>query len=1227
MSRWVYWVSLAGIAIVIGFPAYHLLTDPQADMRDLFRLGIDLEGGTRLIYELRAPEGGEAADARVAKPVITGRIDPQGTRGYIVRAIGTHRLEIVLPGRQTKVKITPEAATRESLQAAEQAALHQQNRLTADLLQERFDAFLAGTRLVVRMQPPLYLEDIQIRIMDAVRERMPGQAAKIAVVGLEPSGDQWQEIAVFLVVPPDDAKQLTDWRDLVTTSLAAQRDVTRVKRLVRQAGFLEFRIVADKVKDREKANFEKIVRLRQAGQPPDDPQWRWYPLKKGWEWYTNPPERGGNLLDAWNFVYTVDPASKTVEALINVADGQDVTGSDLSRAWASVSDAQPVVSFEMRAEAGSRFAKLTSPENRGRQMAIILDGVIQSAPSLRATLSTGGIIEGYKNRQELEDVVNVLNSGQLAASLGDPITEQTVGPELGADNIHKGFTASLVGFSLVVIFMAAYYLFAGLVANLALVLNLVLTICIMFWIRQTWTLPGIAGLILALAMAVDANVLIYERLREEKGKEGSLGFALKKAYARAFTTIFDSNLTTVIPAVVLLLGNLATEEVKGFALVMIIGIGVSMFTAIVVTRMIFETGIRWGLIKELRMLHLFQRPNIDWMRFGRYAFVITVVISVVGIIVFLNRGEDKYDIEFVGGTGVELALKVPPGETAVPIETVRRRVDAALGQAATVQELEYANEPGETQLSRFIISVPASGGTVSGEADVKAALAKAFEDMRPEGVGEEVKADASEITEDVIRRRLQQAKVAAPAPAAAGPEAPTANYIPTEYMQYYGKIRIVAEVNPPLTLGEVRRRFDALIRDRYPDMVEKAYKIEGGTPAGAPGEFKSFEIWLNDDFSGKHAEMANPAFWTEVVQLAIGRQEAFASTTSIEKTMAGEAWDKAVIAILLSLALMAVYIWFRFAKFSSGIAAVVATVHDVLITLGAVSVAAYFVDTWLGTALALTNMKVNLPLVGAFLTLVGYSVNDTIVVFDRIRENRGKYGDLSVSVINASINQTLSRTVLTSSTVFIAVVALYFFGGKDSSIHGLAFVMLIGTVVGCYSSIAIASPILVMGDYLRKVYAWSYPILAAGLAAYFLAVWKVAGAVAGGLPEGGAGTWLDYARMVPGEFFGSPVAWVWLVAVILWLAWAAVATWAAVCGAYGRPWPLVAKAPGAAKAVAALAFLAAPAAVILGAIAALAASGSAAPAWAGPAAAGMLATCPAAYAIYRLVWGKPLRKS
>jgi SecD/SecF fusion protein len=1318
MSRWVYWVSFAFIAMVLMFPAYRLLTDPQASIGDLFRLGIDLQGGTSLIYELHAPEGGAAPDADAAKSIILSRIDPQGTRGYIVRAVGKHRLEIILPGR-SKVAVTEAPPTPENLEEAVQRALKQQNQPIADLIREKLDAFLGGTRVLVRMSPPMYLEDIQTRLVQEARDRMPDMANAIAVVGVEPSGDTWNEVAVMVLLPPGDAKRVGEWEALVRSSLSAQQDVTRVKRLVKQAGFLEFRIVADKIKDRDKANFDRIVKLKQEGKPLDDPRFRWYPVRRGWEWYKSPR---GNLLEAWAWVYAVDPQTRTVEALVRTDDGQDVTGRDLSRAVASSYAGEQVVSFQMRAQAAQRFAKLTSPEMRNRQMAIILDGVIQSAPSLEDTLSTGGIIRGYNKPQELEEVVTVLNSGQLAASLGDPVTERTVGPELGEDNIHNGLVASLIGFALVFLFMAGYYLFAGFVADFAMILNLVMTICIMFWIRQTWTLPGIAGLILSLAMAVDANVLIYERLREEKGKEGSLGFALKKAYERAFRTIFDSNITTVIPAFILLVPGLATEEVKGFAIVMIIGLGISMFTAVVVTRMIFETGIRMGWIKEMRMFHLFEKPNFDWMKFARFAFVSTAILAVAGIVAFLSRGDEKYDIEFVGGTQVELALKPQKDQAAVPIAAVREITDNVLGPGATVQELEYAAEvSGPARLSRFLISVPAKeniaikfvgpsqveltvtvpqgltsqpvpslvsqqvkkafgdeaeveGGLVpqprrtvgqtemyrfviaiptrdgepqgesavrdtllraildlSSEATVKAALAKAFEPMRPESAAETVEVAPTEITEDIIRQRLLKAAPAGPAgppaaapagggagtaappasapapaaPASAAAEAPEIRYIPEEMRKFLGKILLTVRLSPPLSIGEVQRRIDTLIRDRFPESSGALAKVEGKASADTPGEFKTVDLWINDFYAGKHVETPTPQFWSDVVLLALARQETFASVTSFEPTMAREAWNKAVIAILLSLSLMAVYIWFRFAKFSSGIAAVVATVHDVLIALGGVSVAVYIVHLLpsVAGALMLTDMKVNLPLIGAFLTLVGYSVNDTIVVFDRIRENRGKYGDLSVLIINNSINQTLSRTVLTSSTVFVAVVALYFFGGKTSSIHGLAFVMLMGTFVGCYSSVAIASPILVMGDYLRKVYAWAYPAVSAALLVYFGFVWTA--------------PW-------EGGFFASPAGWVWAA---LQLAWTYLVWDACHNLAYGRPWGLAEKAPGAAKALAGLSALAAPAAVVLGGIAVLAAKGSDAPAWAGPLAVLALATCPAAYALVKVLRGRTVQKS
>ena len=1230
MSRWVYWVGLVFIVMVVGFPLYGILSDPQGDVRDLFRLGIDLEGGTSLIYEMRSPdEVGKPPDAQSAKRVIEGRINPEGTRGYTVRAVGKQRLEIVLPGRQTRVSIKAEAVTEESLAAAEGRARKRKSTMVADRIAAGRDALLTGTRLVVRMRPPLYLDDIRNRIARAVRGLPAEKRAAVAVVGLVRAAGQWEQVEILVAVPPADGGVVAEWNDLVRMALATQRDVTRVKRLVRQAGFLEFRIVVDKVKDRDKgANFERLISLKQAGRPADDARYKWYPLTKGWQWYRE------GALDAWNFVYVVDEESQTVEALVDVSDGQNVTGKDLRGARPSTEDGAPIVVFSLKPEAGARFARLTRPEMRNRQMGILLDGVIQSAPALRATLSTGGIIEGYRNNIRTRDeVVTILNSGQLAASLGDPVTERTVGPELGADNIRRGFRASLIGFALVLVFILIYYRFAGLVADVALTLNLVLIVCIMSLVRQAWTLPGIAGLILSLSMAIDANVLIYERLREEKGRGGSLGFALKRAYQRAFRTILDANLTTLIPAFVLLWPGLATEEVKGFAVVMIIGILVSMFTAVVVTRMIFETAMKWGIVKQLNMFQLFAAPSLDWMRFVRPAVVVSGGLAALGAILFFTRGEQKYDIEFTGGTQVELAVKVPQGQTEVPISTVRARVAEALGPATTVQELEYAYDTAAGEVDRFLISVPATGeAAAAGEAAVKDALSKAFADMRPERGTSRVRATASEITEEAIRRRLKssgppgaqgpagpktaeakpaeakpaetkpaEAKPAEAKPAEAKPAdatsgaVPAARYIPPEQRQFLGKIRVLTDIDPAMALGEVQRRIGAFLRDRYPDMVGTLYRIEGRAPGEAAGEFKTFEIWIRQDYDGKRGDVPHPVFWTDdIIRPALGAERAFASTTAFEPTMAAEAWGKAVMAILLSLSLMIIYIWIRFARFSSGLAAVVALVHDVVITLGAVTVAALLAETFLGPVLLFADFKINLPMVGAFLMLVGYSINDTIVVFDRIRENRGKYGDFSVSVVNTSINQTVSRTVLTSLTTFLAVISLYVFGGRSSSVHGLSFVMLVGLLVGIYSSIAIASPILVLRKYLYKVYVWAYPLVGVGLLVYFAFVWRT-----------------------PGAFFGSWGGWVWTV---LQLAWVAVATWMVSHDAYGKVWPPAESSPGLVKALAAVS-LVAPLATVGLSVAMLLARGAEWTAWAGPATLGALATVPATWALYRMTWG------
>jgi len=605
------------------------------------------------------------------------------------------------------------------------------------------------------------------------------------------------------------------------------------------------------------------------------------------------------------------------------------------------------------------------------------------------------------------------------------------------------------------------------------------------------------------------------------------------------------------------------------------------------------------------MLQIFRAPNINWMRFAKPAIVVSGILVLAGAVAFYRRGDNKYDIEFTGGTQVELALKVLEGQTDVPIEEVRRRVTATLGPGATVQELRYERatvaaeetEPGTPRLNRFLISVSsAAGGSAANEAAVKSALSSTFADLRPESRAGKADVQASEITEDLVRSRLVGAGAGAAeaAPAEGAAETPTARYIPPEYRQYLGKIRLVARLDPPLTLTEVRRRLDVFLRDRYPSLVGTLFRVDGVAAVERPGEYRTCEIWVAADFQGKRGEVANPAFWTDLASLSLGGEEAFASTTTFEPTMAAEMWHKAVIAIVFSLIAIVLYLWVRFAKAGYGVAAVTALVHDVFITLGAVACTAAVAAWWTDNPLLITDMRINLPMVGAFLTLIGYSVNDTVVVFDRIRENRGKFGELSVEVTNRSINQTLSRTIWTSATTVVVVALLYWLGGTASTVHGFSFVLTLGIFVGTYSSIAIASPILVLRGYLFKVYVWTFPILGVLLFGYYAAV-----------------------RQSPAEFFSSWGGWVWAGGEGLWIV---LATWALWAYAYGRPWVVLEKARPVAVAVAVLAILAAPAFVVFALITLMAPAHHAA--WAGPVAVRTLTILPATYALYRLVWGK-----
>jgi len=404
----------------------------------------------------------------------------------------------------------------------------------------------AGTRLVYRISPP------ESGTMLPSQQEM----RKIVFKRIDPYGSRGY------VVRFTQSDQL----EVLVPAREGTAEIERVKRLLRAVGLLEFRIVADRIKDRDKANFDRLVKLKQEGKPPDDPRFRWYPYKEGWKLYASPR---GNALEAWNSVYVVDPQMRTVEILVNVADGQDVSGRDISKAYASMSEGQPIVSFQMRPQAAQRFAKLTSLEMRDRQMAIILDGVIQSAPLLGATLTTAGVIQGYKSKRELEEVVSILNSGELGVRLGPPIREERFGSQAGGEDAER-----------------------------------------------------------ATRLAV------------------------------------------------------------------------------------------------------------------------------------------------------------------------------------------------------------------------------------------EVHAVATEIAEDVIREHLRKA-------GAPGGDESVHRYIPAEDRQYLGKIRILLDVNPPATAGEIQNRIHSLIRRDYPELTETVCRVEGKTRAEVPGHFKLFEIWIRESFDARHADIPNPKFWTDLVEEAV----------------------------------------------------------------------------------------------------------------------------------------------------------------------------------------------------------------------------------------------------------------------------------------------------------------------------------------------------------------------
>jgi SecD/SecF fusion protein len=566
-----------------------------------------------------------------------------------------------------------------------------------------------------------------------------------------------------------------------------------------------------------------------------------------------------------------------------------LTGDRVENAVVRPEGAEIAVVVNFNTEGAQEFARITR-ENVKKRLAIILDNVVRSAPVIQEPI-TGGVarITGNFSPEEAADLATVLRVGALPASV-KIVQDITVGPTLGQDSIRKGIISGLLAVLLVVAFMIFYYHFSGLVADYALILNTIMLLGCLSLFGATLTLPGIAGIILTLGMAVDSNVLIYERMREEFAAGKPLKAGIDGGYDKAFWTIIDSHVTTLITALVLFI--FGTGPIKGFAVTLSLGVALNLFTALFGTRVVYDWAILKRYLKHLQFLELFHKPNLDFIGKRYYAFAGSSVLGALGIFAFVSLiwlGHGNLGVEFTGGASVQFTA----------------------AHTFTVGEVRHA--------------------------------------LEKEGWGQ-------------------------------------------------------AEIQPIEGAKGLMIRMKTLSGTSVSQMSDKLTKA------------------LNENIPQNHFK-------------AVG-------TTEIGASVSKDLRTKAIIAIGLSLLAIIIYLWFRF-EFIFGIAATVATFHDVLAVLG---------------IFYLLNREISLLVVTALLTLAGYSLTDTVVVFDRIRENLARRRGTLAEIINASVNEVLSRTIITSATVFLVVVVLFFFGGVV--LEDFALAMILGVLVGTYSSVFVASPIV-----------------------------------------------------------------------------------------------------------------------------------------------------------------------
>ncbi len=667
-----------------------------------------------------------------------------------------------------------------------------------------------------------------------------------------------------------------------------------------------------------------------------------------------------------------------------------VTGGDLQEVQVEGNQyGQPVVGFQLSALAGQRFRELTG-KHIGEPLAIVLDGSVISAPNINAEIGDRGIIEGNFTPQEAQELVFQLKSGALPA-IPKFAEERTVGPSLGLESIRKGTVSGILGLLAIFAFMFLYYRASGINANVCLLLNFVILMGIMTIFGLVLTVPGIAGIILTLGMAIDANVLIFERIKEELLEKKTVQTAVANGFGKAFITIFDSNVTTLVAALFLL--QFGTGPVRGFAVTLTVGILVSMFTAIFVSRLIYDIVLKIRTRDGKRpttlsigSLTAFRNLNIPFMKYTLLFVSISGILIALGIWSLATRGIN-WGIDFRGGQEMQVRFETTPNPRLIEKDLLK----STKGEITVVRF-------GKKEDNELLIRMDAK--------DAKGQL----------------------LDEDALAKKSRQIMQTLRSPAILKALAA-------------GKI----DINTANTKTIEDIILDGLHKGAISGSDDVATKI-----GAALQEYKK----LHNSILPSVESLKNMPGMTDAVfnylkdKLVVGNF-AIERVDTVGPTVGKELQDKAIQAVIGSIIGILLYAWFRF-QFRFSLGAVLALVHDSTIATGFVS---------------LFHVEVNLPTIAAMLTLLGYSINDTIVVFDRMRENMKltrKQED--AELMDRSINETLSRTMITSMLTFFVVLAMLLFGGEV--LFSFSFVLTVGIIVGTYSSVFIASPVVLWWDHL-----------------------------------------------------------------------------------------------------------------------------------------------------------------